>query len=186
MGKRYIKVYDGDENSILIENTFVASLDKLFKEDNYPVSIEYFKLRKSKKMLYPVESEEAKDEFDVENDKAIIFWNLYWTYRTEEQKAELTKQIKAWIDAGAKIHIVGYCSSPDLWARSHLKSLKDNFGEDNVEKYYSDFMVWDYFGLGVAEKAYKRYEEFFDNKLAFDGDSESNKPAKLAMKPNQS
>ena len=165
MGKRYIKVYDGDENSILIKNTFVASLDKLFKEDNYPVTVEYFKLRKGKKMLYPIESEEVQDEFDVENDKAIIFWNLYWTYRTEELKAELTKQIKSWIDAGAKIRIIGYCSSPDWCIHYHTQYLKDNFGEDRVAKYYEDFMVWDYCGAGVAEAAYKKYEEVFDKKL---------------------
>ena len=165
MGKRYIKVYDGDENNVLLKNTFVATLDKLLKNDNYPVNVEYFKLRKNKKMLYPVESEEAQDEFDVENDQAIIFLNLYWTYRTEEQKAELTKQIKAWIDAGAKIYIIGYCSSPDWYIHNIFEAIKETFGEDYVQEDYEDFMYYDYFGAGVAERAYKTYEEVFDKKL---------------------
>lgn len=187
MGKRYVKVYDGDESTVLMKNKFVALLDGYFKEDNYSVNVEYYKFRGTKeKTLYPIESEEVNDEFDAKNDKAIIFWNLYWFYRAEEQKKELTQKIKKMINDGAKIYIIVYCSSPDFSARTHFKLLKDLFGEDYVEDDYEVFMATEYFGEAMAEIFYDKLKYLFDNKLAFDDESMSNKPASLEMKPNQS
>ena len=187
MGKRYIKIYSGDEMDMLYDNGFSSLLDECFKKEDYPVTIEHYNFENGEIKKYSSDGEFSSDNiFDPSQDQLLILWNLYWKRSEEESRKAQINQIQKWISEGGKIFITAYCTCSDNFAMDLLGELRKNLGKKYVASRFENYLDDAEIMKQYAKHASLKIIKFFDNELAFDGESESNKPAKLAMKPNQS